>query len=249
MNKPAFLILGSILLSLFVRVSLAETQLLAPHTSVASHHGEGTYYFYNGGGHCSVPAPAMLTAAMNQTDYNGSQACGGCVRVTNRNNGKSVVVRVDDSCPGCNPGDVDLTDAAFAQISPLEAGRIPISWDYVACDYPSLQLYFMEGSSQWWTAVQVREQRYPVSRLAYRESGSTGAYKEIGREDYNYFVERSGMGTGPFDLRITDIYGHVLEVGDIALQPGAPINTQQQFPDNEVKGVVSRAGRGQSFSK
>ncbi|ABC30409.1 Endoglucanase C-terminal domain/subunit and related protein [Hahella chejuensis KCTC 2396] len=243
MSKLTFLIIGSILLLLCVRASYAENRVSATHTSAALHEGEGTYYFYNGGGHCSVPVPAMFTAAMNQTDYNGSQACGGCVKVTNRNNGKSVVARVDDSCPGCNPGDVDLTDAAFAQISPLEAGRIPISWDYVPCDYPSVLLYFMEGSSQWWTAVQVREQRYPVSSLAYRESGSTGSYQEIAREDYNYFVERSGMGTGPFDFRITDIYGHVLEAGNITLQSGVPINTQQQFPSMGTSGVINQADK------
>ncbi len=78
---------------------------------------------------------------------------------------------------------------------------MPITWRYVACSYPSMKLYFKEGSSQWWTAVQVREHRYPIKSLAWRASGSGAAYVTLPREPYNYFLAASGMGPGPYDIR------------------------------------------------
>ncbi len=47
---------------------------------------------------------------------------GTQVRVTNRNNGRSVVVRVVDRC-SCS---IDLSQAAFRQIGSLGAGRVPV---------------------------------------------------------------------------------------------------------------------------
>lgn len=48
---------------------------------------------------------------------------GSRVRVTNRNNGRSVVVQVVDRCR-CS---IDLSQAAFRQIGSLSSGRIPVS--------------------------------------------------------------------------------------------------------------------------
>ncbi|HAC64748.1 MAG TPA: hypothetical protein DCF68_14735 [Cyanothece sp. UBA12306] len=47
---------------------------------------------------------------------------GSKVKVTNRKNGKSVIVRVVDRCR-CS---IDLSQAAFRQIGSLKSGRIPV---------------------------------------------------------------------------------------------------------------------------
>lgn len=193
------------------------------------HEGEATFYGYGGGGNCSFPLPDRPTAAMNHDDYDGSRACGACIEVTNPANGLSVEVRIDDQCPECAVGDVDLDQEAFAQIADLAQGRIPVRWSYVACSPPTISLYFKEGSSQWWTAVQVRDHRYPVARLAWRASGTTDAFKGVPRESYNYFVASSGMGPGPYDFKITDVYGHVVRIGKVALKAGVEIPTKKQF--------------------
>jgi expansin (peptidoglycan-binding protein) len=194
------------------------------------HTGEGTFYSYGGGGNCSFPLPDRLTAAMNHDDYAGSQACGACILVTNPANGKRVEVRIDDQCPECAVGDVDLDQAAFAQIADLQQGRIPIRWEYVACTPPTLSLYFKEGSNPWWTAVQVRDHRYPVAKVAWRASGSQAAYAPLPRESYNYFVASSGMGAGPYDFKLTDVFGQVVRVNKVALAVGQAIPTRKQFP-------------------
>ena len=194
------------------------------------HEGDGTYYQYTEGGNCSFPPPTILTAAMNNTDYDGAKACGGCIVVTNPANGKSVQVRIDDRCPECAPGDVDLDQEAFAKIAELAQGRITVRWKYVACTPPTLSLYFDPGSSQWWTSVQVRDHRYPVAKLAWRVTGSGSAYQASPRELYNVFIPPGGMGTGPYDFKLTDVYGQVVKLNNVALQPGQVVTTSKQFP-------------------
>ncbi|WP_343639913.1 expansin EXLX1 family cellulose-binding protein [Roseateles sp.] len=206
-----------------------------------THTGQGTFYGYGGGGNCSLPKPTeLLTVAMNTADYNTAQACGACIEVTNLNTQQSVTARVDDRCPECAPGDVDLSQEAFAKISPIEAGRIPISWRYVSCPARSAKLFFKEGSSQWWTGVQVRDQSSPVATLEYRPS-SGGGFTALGREMYNYFIAPSGMGPGPYDIRITDVFGQQLLAPGVALAVTTEIDLGQQFP-----AVLPKPGSGSS---
>lgn len=228
MSKSTYLTTVLFLLP-FAPLTLADNSI---------HYGEGTFYGYGGGGNCSFPVPSqILTAAMNATDYNGSAACGGVIVVTNNDTGLSVKVRIDDQCPECAKGDVDLDQDAFAQIAELATGRIPISWHYVANDQAgSIKLYFKEGSSQWWTAVQVRDHLYPVSRLEYRVTGSGNGYVNVPRTSYNYFVAAAGFGVGPYDFRITDVWGQTVEAGGISLAVTTEIDTGMQFLLHDVDG-------------
>jgi rare lipoprotein A (peptidoglycan hydrolase) len=61
--------------------------------------------------------PNRLTAASN------NYRLGTRVRVTNRRNGKSVVVVITDRCGNCS---IDLSRAAFQRIAPLKQGRVPV---------------------------------------------------------------------------------------------------------------------------
>jgi len=197
----------------------------------SDHTGRGTYYGYTGGGNCSFPPPdGVLTAALNTADYNTAQACGAYIEVTNLNNSQSVVVRIDDRCPGCSVGDVDLSEEAFAQISPTAVGVLPIQWHYVSGPSTPVQVWFEDGSSQWWTALQVRNLRNPVATVAYRPSGTTQAFIPIERQMWNDFIAPSGMGPGPYDLKITDVFGNVIKAKQIGLVTDTLISTKKQFP-------------------
>ncbi|MEI8633357.1 expansin EXLX1 family cellulose-binding protein [Vibrio sp. PP-XX7] len=89
-----------------------------------------------------------------------------------------------------------MDQKAFAQIDNIPEGRIPVTWHYIANDQAgNMKLYFKEGSSQWWTAVQVRDHMYPISKIEYRRSGDS-AYINLTRQPYNYFVEKSGFWGG-----------------------------------------------------
>lgn len=181
-----------------------------------SHTGEATYYdFADGSGNCSFdPSPGdLMIGAMNHTDYADSAACGACVMLKGPN--AEIKIRIVDRCPECPAGDIDLSPEAFSKIADLSAGRVPITWNYTACDVDGpIRYHWKEGSNQWWTAVQIRNHRYPVASVDYK--ADDGTYRSVARESYNYFIEPSGMGPGPYSLRVTDVYGHALEDTGIA---------------------------------
>lgn len=194
----------------------------------AEESGDGTYYDATGGGNCSFdPTPDdLMVAAMNHVDYGTASWCGGCVEVTGPKG--TQVVRIVDQCPECQRGDLDLSMAAFAKIADVSAGRVPITWHEVACDVSGpIAYHHKDGTSQYYTAIQIRNHRYPIAKL---EVGSGGGWSEIPRLDYNYFVPAQPLGPGPYMLRVTDTRGQVVE--DDAV-PFAADTTEQgaaQFP-------------------
>ncbi len=200
-----------------------------PTCNEAEHSGEGTYYAADGSGNCSFdPSPNnLMVAAMNQTDYQTSAACGRCAAIDGPDG--SVTVRIVDRCPECAPGDIDMSPQAFEKIAPIADGRVPIKWKYVGCDAPAAVGYhFKEGSNQWWTAVQVRGHRYGIAKFEYDSGG--GNFVEVARENYNYFVEPSGMGTGPYTFRITDVYGGQVTDTGIAFAEAQTVSGAAQLP-------------------
>jgi expansin len=190
-----------------------DTPACSPEPEPAA--GSGTYYDADGTGNCSFDiAPDRMVAAINATDYTGAAFCGACLAVVGPDG--EVIVRVVDSCPGCAKGDLDLSREAFELLAPLAAGRIAIAWRVVECPVTGPIAYrFKDGSNAFWTAIQVREHRYPIASLEARDAG--GAFHAIARADYNYFVADKGLGPGPYTLRVTDTRGHVLDDGGIAL--------------------------------
>ena len=193
------------------------------------HTGEGTYYNATGAGNCSFnPSPQnLMVAALNHVDYADSALCGAFIQVTGPQG--SVTVRVVDQCPECPQGDVDLSQEAFAQIAPLPAGRVPISWQLVSMPLDGPIVYhFKDGSNQWWTAVQIRNHRNPILKLEYLNS--SGNFQAVPRVDYNYFVKTDGMGVGPFTFRVTDVLGNTLIDSGIPHVENGDVSGSGQFP-------------------
>jgi expansin (peptidoglycan-binding protein) len=165
--------------------------------------GEATYYtFANGDGACMFgPSPDDLNvAALNAQDWSTAAYCGACADVTGPS-GK-VRVRLVDQCPECPSGNLDLSPQAFQQIAAMDLGRVPITWNLVACDVIGPVKYrFKDGSSQWWTAVQVLNHRLPITHFEWSADGTQ--FKSIARSDYNYFLDESGFGPTGVTVRIT----------------------------------------------
>ncbi|MEM6293461.1 MAG: expansin EXLX1 family cellulose-binding protein [Myxococcota bacterium] len=199
-----------------------------PCADAATFVGEGTYYdFADGSGACGFPPTPddLMVGAMNMVDFAGSAACGACARVDGPNG--SVDVRIVDLCPECAPGDIDLSPQAFERIAPLEDGRVEIQWRYIPCDVEGAVVYhFKDGSNPWWTAVQIRNARHAVETL---EVELDGAWVNVPRFDYNYFVREAGMGEGPFSFRVTDVTGEVLVDEGIPLLDDADAQGGAQF--------------------
>jgi expansin (peptidoglycan-binding protein) len=197
------------------------------------HQGNATYYNATGAGNCLFPATPddLMVAAINHTEYGVADYCGAYVRVTGRKG--SVIVRIVDKCPdaGCIVGHLDLSREAFAVIDDIPLGFVPITWQVVSPEMNGPIRFEFKEKNQWWTAVQVRNHRNPIAKFEYRPTIGSVPFKQVARTDYNYFLEASGMGEGPYTFRVTDILGNVIVSSNIPLSnPGVEINGSGQFP-------------------
>lgn len=213
----------------FTYLPLVTRQTGEPVPFGPIHNGEGTYYVEaDGSGNCSFdPTPDdLMVAAANDVDYANAALCGAYAAVTGPKG--SVVVRIVDRCPGCAAGDLDFSPEAFARIADLPQGRVPIGWQLVSPVLAGPIVYhFKDGSSRWWTAVQIRHHRNPIAQFEYW-TGS--AFQEVPRYQYNYFVEVGGMGDGPYTFRVTDVFGHQIVDSSVPLLNDAEFAGQAQFP-------------------
>ena len=194
------------------------------------HSGEGTFYDRESGGAANLDfmEASYYTAAMNNEDYMNGLA-GAYIEITDKDGDKINVV-ITDRLPEGKKGDIDLTRKAFNVIEPEVTGRMNITWKIIP--FPTaepISYVFKPTSTQYWAEVQVRNGRYPIKKLEYKNAA--GQYVELERQEYNYFTAPSGMGAGPYTFRVTDFYGHVLEDTGIAInQTETPVSGKANFP-------------------
>ncbi len=192
------------------------------------HTGIATYYNATGDGACTFGASPddLMVTALNAEEYSNAAWCGAYVYVQGPSG--SVTVRITDLCPECKAGHLDLSREAFAKIADPILGRVNITWQVVSPAVSGPIIYhFKDGSNQWWTAVQIRNHRNPIAKFEYL-SGDT--WVSVPRSDYNYFVQASGMGPGPYSFRVTDVYGNVLSDSGIPHTENGNVNGSGQFP-------------------
>ncbi|WP_407986998.1 expansin EXLX1 family cellulose-binding protein [Kitasatospora sp. CMC57] len=186
------------------------------------------YEAADGNGACLFgPSGDLMIAAMNHTDYESAKACGAYVLVRAAN-GASVTVRIVNECPlPCAPGQLDLSQQAFAKLADLKVGRLPITWTLLspAAAPDTISLRYKTGSSPYWCALQVIGHRNPVATLELR---TAKGWRQLPRTDYNYFLAADGNGCGG-TVRITDIYGEQLTVDGIAVRADVSQPTRVQF--------------------
>ena len=198
--------------------------------SAAVQQGKATYYDYSSAGEvaCSFDITSDTdVTALPATDYAGSAACGACLDVSGPK-GK-ITVRVVDLCADCEPGHIDLSAQAFAKIADPTLGHVPVTYQAVACNVTGPMAYRVkEGSSKYWTAIQVRNHRVPVAKVQYMKNG---ALTEMTRETYDYFVDTMGVGDQPngIALRITGADGEVVTDTIPGPQPGKVFTGAAQF--------------------
>lgn len=185
--------------------------------------GIATYYDATGDGSCSFGTSSDLdVAAFDFPDFAKSASCGTCIAVNGPKG--AVIIRIVDSCPGCDNHHLDLSESAFAKIADKKDGRVPITYQTVACKVSgSMSYQFKDGSHEFWTAIQIRNHRLPVAKV---EAKKNGAWEELKRTDYNYFLDDQGIKDDPIAIRITAADGQVV----IDSMPGAKGKGGKEFP-------------------
>jgi expansin len=183
--------------------------------------GQATHYGPAGpGGNCMFPSltAEQYTVAVGPDLYARGAACGGYLAVTSA--GRTVRVKIDNQCPECGPGHIDLSDEAFAALAPLVRGIIPITYRVVTNPPLTRGLSFVvkSGSSRYWLALLVDG---AGNRLRSVDVRAGARWQLLARSDYGHWIANSGAGPGPFTVRVTDVVGHRAIVDGIQLRPGA----------------------------
>lgn len=205
--------------------------------STTWYHGDGTFYggvAGGSGGNCTLPVEEddFYHAAMNEIQYDDGNACGACVKIFGPN--YSITLKIVDRCPECLPGDIDLSEQAFAQIANPIDGRVPISWYYVPCpDSKTISIAYHESMNPYFFRAQIRNHRYAIKELAFRNA--SGNYISIDRENYNAFVYAGGIDEdksqyGPYAFKITSIHDQEIEVENVAFTEDGEVDLNVQFP-------------------
>lgn len=107
--------------------------------------------------------------------WQGGSACGGCVHVRARTpeGWKEVTVRITDRCPDANCG-VDLGGAPASDIMGNRVGRYSGEWEFVSCEGvegvwgDSTSVWVKEGSSTFWSIIQVRNPKDAVKSMTLK---------------------------------------------------------------------------------
>ncbi|WP_214415194.1 expansin EXLX1 family cellulose-binding protein [Sphaerisporangium fuscum] len=212
--------------SALAAVLAAASLLPSPASARAGGHGsagvKGQATFYelrSGGGNCSYLTPPAdgLYVALSPGEYAGAAACGGYLDVTGPRG--TVRVKVVDQCPECARGQLDLSRAAFARIADPGKGTAGVTYRPVRDPRVGAPLSFRvkEGSSRWWLALLVIDHGNPLRSVEVR--GTDGGWHKLARTDYNYWIASSGMGKGPFTVRVTDSRAHRATAERVRLAP------------------------------
>ena len=201
-------------------LSLSGRSLSAGSEQSGTVSGIATHYVLSGLPNCSYPSPPAnnFFVALSPSEYNSAAACGGYLTVTGPDG--SVTVQVVDQCPECASGHIDLSEPAFAQLSPLGAGLINVHYQYLAD--PALPgpitMEVKSGSSQYWLALLADNTGNPLASVQVETA--SGGWTSLARASYNYWIAQSGAGSGPFTVRLTDTQGNTVTVRNVALDPG-----------------------------
>jgi expansin len=214
---------GAVVLAAIVGVALVLQgggSACASPPATSAHSGKATFYDLDGGvGNCSFPSAPDddLFVALGPTEYSKAAACGTYLDVTGPK-GK-VRVKVIDKCPECDPGHLDLSRTAFKQIGAESAGVIPITYKTVvnpAVPGP-LSVRMQEGTSQYWWSALIDNHGNQLASV--KVAGSSGTFHTADRADYNNWIIDGGAGSGPFKIKIADVYGRTATLSGITLSP------------------------------
>lgn len=171
--------------------------------------GEAVYYDPQGRGACSLTFNrTAAVASVPNVVYNKIEACGQCLEISGP--AGTAVVMVVDRCNNCADDMMVISKPGFDAIAGTSSkGREAIKWKPVRCDVQSnIELRIKKTSSEYWTAIQARNHRWPIKSMAFKRGGE---WVEMTRSNDNYFVAEKGVGKGALTLRITATDGQTVE--------------------------------------
>ena len=229
--------------TLFFIVFFCNRSFAQGSCSTTTYSGMATYYTMGTAFACSFDTieTGSYYCAMNQPQYDTAAYCGTCLSVTG-GNGTHIVV-VNDLCPSCSSGSLDMSPLAFeAVVGDLSLGIGSISWKLVSCPYASTPLWITNNSfsNPYYGSVLVH---HAVNKIAGVEVYYDSSWHLMVRGADNYWSS-SLTNDSVVGIRVTDIYGSQIVVDSVKINSAANFNATSNFPacvTTEVKSVVAPA--------
>lgn len=179
----------------------------------------------------------LMTAAINQPQQSNSLACGRCAAVTYRN--KTHVILVDNLCPECKQGDLDLSQEAWQVIvGGTNYGREKASWSWSECtplmNDQSITIR-AHHVNEWWLAVNPSNFKCGMRKMWIEQSGK---WVEMDRDNQKmnglWFIRHAKIEY-PFRFRMESILGDTVETPQYTsiqnIFPRASTGVQFKCPD------------------
>jgi expansin (peptidoglycan-binding protein) len=185
---------------------------------------------------CHYPTSSLpqYYGAMNTADYLAGAVCGACVEITNSQNGRKLEVVIADECPEesnkqwCFTGShhIDLIQPAY---NALGANNNPaITWKYIPCSpQGGIKYFFDKAAKQGYLAVTPMNHRHRISKMEVQSPA--GMWIELKRSYYDMWESTAQLGPGPYNFRVTDIHGHMIQDNGIEMKPAMVVNGVGQF--------------------
>jgi len=202
-----------------IALMLQHSPACAAPPSSTTHKGKATFYDLAGPtGSCNFKPPADdLYVALGRTQFTSALSCGSYIDVTGPK-GK-VRVKVFDACPECTVGWLDLSRTAFRKIAGPNTGLASITYKAVpnAATPGPLSITFVKGASRYWWAILIDNHANPIKSVSAKGPG--GSWMTASHTDFNFWIINRDTGSGPFSIKMTDIYGHTATATNVKLQP------------------------------
>ncbi len=159
----------------------------------------------------------LMTVAINQPQIDNSLTCGLCAVVSYKS--KSTIVLIDNVCPECKFGDLDLSQQAWqAIVGGSNYGREKATWEFVDCES-----FLLQGGgiqlrphhiNYWWLAISPSSMRCGVSSMEIKQ-GSNWVTMQRDNSQMNglWFIHHAQVQI-PFRFRLHSALGDVVETDD-----------------------------------
>ena len=181
--------------------------------------------------------------AINNVQWNGSEASGGFLEVSGEKQRKGaapIIVQIADWLYERADG-LDMSAEAFAKVADPVSGIVNIEYKLVdpGDDFQTpyghkigdgIVVESISGANPWYGAIRLNNHRYPIESVDMLTEGD-GKVSLERKEDNRFVIEDKSGIYGAQDLVVTDIFGQQVTLDNIDITSGNSndIVTGEQF--------------------
>ncbi|MCC7442375.1 MAG: hypothetical protein IT285_12130 [Bdellovibrionales bacterium] len=169
-------------------------------------------------GYCqlaALPTGAAGMIAVDSATYDGASACGTCVEVTK--GGITSLAVIGDLCPTCDPGEIDATSGLANTLNGgLVDGIHSVTMRQVECPVTGGLTITPQGANPWYLSLIVSNSPTPIDSVEALDTAA-GPISLTRTSDNRWEASGSSYGSGPFTLRVVDIFGDSVDQGGVSL--------------------------------